>query len=284
MLKYLFIILAINFAQLDRSFNRTGDYAADRDGLIRLLPEAAPGAEKAGILWRISRDWLLVGQEEPDRDAKRACFAEGVRYAEMAIHENPNDPQGYLWHCANLGRDAQTRNAMSQAKIVSKLTADLTTILDRLGRTDCSEAWQALSEIWWSHPFKSSDAAVNFARKSALTIPRDELRITTLTHLADILYQRNWSAEKRAAAALESGRKMASSGKSNIEWFSHFDGAPAENLAAPWTDARIGELSDRDEAKAIAAYAQRIFRDCPDPSPIDKNDIKILINLQKKWQ
>ena len=284
MLKYLFVILAINFAQLDLNFNRTSDYASDRDELVRLLPDAAPGAEKAGVLWRISRDWLLVGQEESDRESKRACFAEGIRYAEMAIHENPNDPQGYLWHCANLGRDAQTRNTMSQAKIVSKLIADLTTILDRLGRTDCSEAWQALSEIWWAHPFKSSDAAVNFARKAALTIPRDELRITTLTHLADLLYQRNWNAEKRAAEALESSRKMSAAGKSNIEWFSNFDGAPAENLTAPWTGARIGEISDRDEAKAIAAYAQRIFRECPAPSPIDKNDIKILTNLQKKWQ
>ena len=284
MLQYLFVILAINFAQLDRNFNRTSDYASDRDELVRLLPDAAPGAEKAGVLWRISRDWLLVGQEESDRESKRACFAEGIRYAEMAIHENPNDPQGYMWHCANLGRDAQTRSTMSQAKIVSKLIADLTTILDRLGRTDCSEAWQAISEIWWAHPFKSSDSAVNFARKAALTIPRDELRITTLTHLSDILYQRNWSAEKRAAEALESTRKMSAAGKSNIEWFSYFDGAPAENLAAPWTNARIGEISDRDEAKAVAAYAQRIFRECPAPSPIDINDIKILINLQKKWQ
>ena len=284
MLKYLFVILAINFAQLDLNFNRTSDYASDRDELVRLLPDAAPGAEKAGVLWRISRDWLLVGQEESNRESKRACFAEGIRYAEMAIHENPNDPQGYLWHCANLGRDAQTRSTMSQAKIVSKLIADLTTILDRLGRTDCSEAWQALSEIWWAHPFKSSDAAVNFARKAALTIPRDELRITTLTHLADLLYQRNWNAEKRAAEALESSRKMSAAGKSNIEWFSYFDGAPAENLAAPWTDAQIGGISDRDEAKAIAAYAQRIFRECPAPSPIDKNDINILTNLQKKWQ
>ena len=284
MLRYLFVILAINFAQLDLNFNRTGDYTSHRDELVRLLPDAAPGAEKAGVLWRISRDWLLVGQEESDRESKRACFAEGIRYAEMAIHENPNDPQGYMWHCANLGRDAQTRNTMGQAKIVSKLIADLTTILDRLGRTDCSEAWQAISEIWWAHPFKSSDAAVNFARKAALTIPRGELRITTLTHLADILYQRNWSAEKRAAEALESSRKMSAAGKSNIEWFSYFDGAPAENLAAPWTDAPIGGISDRDEAKAIAAYAQRIFRECPDPSPIDINDIKIFINLQKKWQ
>ena len=284
MVRYLFLILAINFAELDRSFSRASDYAACNDELFRLLPEAETPADKAGLHWRIARNWLLIGQNEESRDAKRACFAEGIRYAEMAIIENPRDPQGYLWRGANVGRESQTRSLMEQASASGKISADLTTILDKLGKTDCSEAWQALSELWWAHPFKSSDAAINFARKAALTIPGGELRITTLTHLANLLYQRNWTAEKRASAAAENSRKYATAGKSNISRIALFDGAPAEELAAPWTQSAIGELSDREEALAIAAYAQRIYRVCADPSPIEQNDILILTKLLKQWQ
>ena len=283
-MKYLFLILAINFAQLDESFSRSTDYAALNDELVQLLENAESPAEKAGLYWRISRNYLLLGQQEIRRDAKRACFGEGARYAGMAIRENPKDPQGYMWHCANVGRDCQTRNVMEQASAVPKMSSDLTMILDKLGRTECSEAWQALSEIWWAHPFKSSDAAINFARKAALTIPRGELRITTLTHLADLLHQRNWSAERRAAAAAESSKRYSAGAKSNVDKFAAFDGAPASELAAPWTTSSLTGISDREEARAIAAYAQRIYRACPDPTPIEQEDYKILLKLLTTWQ
>lgn len=284
MCRYLFLLLAINFAQLDHSFTWTTDYAAVRDELVNLLPDAESGAEKAGLLWRISRAWLMVGQEATARDEKRACFAEGIRYADQAIKENPKDPQGYMWHCANIGLDCQTRKVMEQAAAVPKMSSDLTMILDKLGRVDCSEAWQALSEIWWAHPFKSSDAAINFARKAAMTIPKDEMRIGTLTHLAELLYKRDWSAQKRAEEAAANKSKYAKPLPSNIDHFAYLDGAPEAELAAPWNSAGFTALSDREEALAIAAYAQQIYRNCSAPTPVDKSDYIILTKLLKQWQ
>lgn len=282
-MKYLFLILAINFAQLDEVFTRSTDYAALNEELVQLLEKAESPAEKANLYWRISRNYLLLGQQETKRDAKRARFGDGMRYAGMAIRENPRDPQGYMWHCANVGRDCQTRNLMEQASAVPKMSTDLTMILDKLGRTDCSEAWQALSEIWWAHPFKSSDSAINFARKAALTIPKGELRLTTLTHLASLLYQRNWSAEKRASAAAESTTKYVAGAKSNIDKYAFFDGASASELAAPWTSSALTALSDREEARAIAAYAKQIYMDFPNPSPVEQQDYKILLKLFTSW-
>lgn len=283
-MKYLFLILAINFAQLDEVFTRSTDYAALNEELVQLLDQAESSAEKANLYWRISRNYLLLGQQESKRDVKRSCFGEGMRYAGMAIRENPKDPQGYMWHCANVGRDCQTRNVMEQAAAVPKMSTDLTMILDKLGRTDYSEAWQALSEIWWAHPFKSSDAAINFARKAALTIPKGELRITTLTHLANLLYQRNWSAEKRALSAAQSAPKYVAGAKSSIDKYAFFDGAPASELVAPWTASDLTALSDREEALAIAAYAKQIYAAFPTPSPIEQQDYRILLKLLTSWQ
>ena len=284
MIKYLILALALQFANVDRDFVRTADYAACRDTLLNMLPQAAPGDEKAEVLWRLSRAWLMLGESAAYKDAKRSCFAEGIRYAESAIAENPSNPQGYMWHCANTGRDCQTRNVMDQAAAVPKMTADLTTILDKLGRTDCSEAWQALSEIYWAHPFKSSDSAVNFARKAALTIPSGELRIATLVHLAKLLHKRNWSAAKRSESAASNAGKFAAPGQSNIERYASFNGAPEPQLACPWNPVAYTALSDREEALAIIAYAQRIYRRCSAPTPIDKNDMKELNKLLKQWE
>lgn len=284
MLKYLFLFLTLQFTNVDRVFVQKADYAACRDTLMEMLPQAAPGREKAEVLWRISRAWLMIGDNAPSKEEKRNCYAEGIKYADACIAEDPANPEGYLWHCGNIGRDCQTRSLMEQAAVVSKMSADLTTVLDKLGHTDNSQAWQALSAIYWAHPFKSSDAAINFARKAALTIPRGEMRIGTLTNLAELLYKRNWTAKRRASEAETDRSKFAATAKSNIDKYSYFDGASEEMLAAPWNPVAYTALSDREEALAIAAYAQRIYRECSTHTPVDKNDLKILNNLLKQWQ
>lgn len=284
MFKYLFLFLTLQFANLDREFTVKADYAANRDALLAILPEATPGPEKAEVLWRLSRAWLMLGDGAATKEEKRNCYAEGIKYADACIAEDPANPEGYLWHCGNIGRDCQTRKLMEQAAVVPKMSADLTTVLDKLGRTDNSQAWQALSAIYWAHPFKSSDAAINFARKAALTIPKDELRIGTLTNLAEMLYKRNWSAKKRAYEAEANRSRFAAKGKSNIDRYAFFDGASEEKLSAPWNPAGYTTLTDREEALAITAYAQRIYRDCKAPSPVDKSDIKTLNNILKQWQ
>lgn len=283
MIKYLFIILAINFAELDRAFQKTGDIAAIRTQLEQTLPAAENDAEKAEVYWRISRACLLQGQEATTKKAKREFFAEGIHYAEEAIKADPNNPQGYLWRCTNTGRDAETRKLMEQAALAPKMSDDLATVLDKLGRTDCSEAWHTLAEIWIHHPFKSNDAAINFGRKAALTIPENDLRLVTLSFLAQSLYKRNWSAAQRRTAAASNAKKFLSARK-NIDKYAAFDGAPQDLLRAPWNAEGLGALSDREEALAILEYAIGRFRACTSPTKLDQDDYKQLLSLKDQWK
>ena len=280
----ILLLIALDFTGVDREFVRTGDYAASRETLLTLLPKAGTDTERAEVFWRLSRTCLMLGETASSKEEKRNCFAQGLSYADSAIAAAPANPEGYMWHCANTGRDCQTRSLMEQAASVPKMTADLTMILETLGRTDCSEAWQALSEIYWAHPFKSDESAVNFARKAAMTIPQGEMRIATLTHLATLLYKRDWSARKRTSASESARRKFADAKAGNIERFSWFNGAPAEDLAVPWLPVPFGSLSDREEALAILAHAQRLYAKCTDPTPIDQNDYTNLLDLLKKWE
>lgn len=283
MLTLLTIILAINFAQFDRAFGQMDDYAAARTQLEQMLPAAENDTEKAEVYWRISRACLLQGQEAATKQLKREYFAEGIQYAEEAIKADPDNPQGYLWRCANTGRDAETRKLMEQAAAAPRMSDDLAFVLEKLGRTDCSEAWHTLAEIWIHHPFKSNDAAINFGRKAALTIPEDDLRLVTLTFLAQNLYRRNWSAAQRRTAASSNAKKFLSA-KKNIDKYAAFDGAPQDLLRAPWIEDSLGSVSDREEALAILEYAIGRFRACTSPTKLDKEDYKQIQILKNQWK
>lgn len=131
---------------------------------------------------------------------------------EQGIKLNPSDETIWMWHCANVGRDCQTRGMKDQIAAVGVMTEDLSTILNKLGRTEYSEAWQALAKM---------------------------------------LYQRNWSADRRKEEAVKNAAKF-SSGKNSI--------------------------------KAIADYAKALYENASTKSKADNNDYKALSAMQKGWK
>lgn len=277
----LALALIISFVQVDKDFRYKCNYLENHDTLLVMLESAFPGKEKADVYWRLSRASLMLGETQQDKQAKREWFKKGMTYAEEGLKEDSGSKECYMWHCANVGRDCQTRSVVDQAAAVPTMTKDLTAILDKFGNVDYSEAWQALSEMYWHHPFKSDDAAVNFARKAATCIPADELRISTYTYLAEILYDRNWSAKKRVAQSAENAAKFKKETESNIEKYSYFDGAVTY---MPWSIKPFAQMSDREEAALVASYAKGLYNTCKVPTPVDTQDYKALEQLLEKMK
>lgn len=271
MMSIILILAAamLQFTEVDKIFRYDCDYAKCRETLLEMESEARPGSEKAEVLWRLSRISLMQGESESDIESKRAYFKEGTGYGERGIKEDPKNINCHMWHCANTGRECQTHSLMEQAAAVPAMTKDLTEILDKIGAVDCSEAWQALSEMYWHHPFKSDEAAVNYARKAATCIPSDELRLSTYIYLAELLYDRDWSSSKRASEARSNISRFKNSSKSNIDRYAYFDGA---STTLPWTGSAIGAVSDKEEADALLRYAGRLYSQCGRPTPVDKED------------
>lgn len=269
------------FVSVDRDFKYKCDYKANHDTLLVMLENTTDANDKAEVYWRLSRASLMMGAAEQTKTGKRAHFGKGMEYAELGMKLNPNNKECYMWHCANVGRECQTRSLMEQAKAVPAMTKDLTTMLDKLGHTDYSEAWQALSELYYNHPLKSDEAAINFARKAATCIPDNELRISTYINLAQLLHKRNWSAGKRADAADGNAGKFNRTVKSNIEKYSYFDGAKA---SMPWCSKPFTTLSDREEAIAIIDYAKGLYKAYAEPTPLDKQDYAALVEVENKMK
>lgn len=207
--------------------------------------------EKAVELWQLARQEMLTGEKETTKEAKKAHFSKGVEYASQAIEADPKNPDCYMWHSANVGRLCQTQPLPEQAKAVPVMIGDLTMILETLGRSDYYEAWQALSEIYYNHPFKSSNAAICFTRKALADFPVSIKEPYIYNFLADALYKRNWSAEKRASQQQKEAKEYAKEYKSIIEKNTHYDGVAS---CSRWSSKSLGEMSDREEAQAIRQY------------------------------
>lgn len=285
----LAVLLTVGMAYASVSFNKInalcagGRYAEARQELNAMLEGASSDKDRASILGQLSKMSMLIGEEQPAKDQKQKEFADGIKYAEQGIKLNPSDETIWMWHCANVGRDCQTRGMKDQIAAVGVMTEDLSTILNKLGRTEYSEAWQALAEIYFNHPFKSNNAAINFTRKSLMTIPKGEIRIYCYSFFAKMLYQRNWSADRRKEEAVKNAAKF-SSGKNSIEKFSFFDGSLGADFKPVWADKGLGAMPDREEAKAIADYAKALYENASTKSKADNNDYKTLSAMQKGWK
>lgn len=278
-----FLLATLNFTAVDRSFERES-YLQCRDSLTVMLGRAGSDKERAEVLWRLSRVTLMLGEKAGTKESKQAFFSEGVRFADEARSADPANVASYMWHCANLGRECQTRSVKDKIAAVPVLEGDLETILDRFGRTDYSEAWQALSELYHSHPFKSNDKAVGFAWKAVDTIPRDEVRITTYLNLAYLLYERNNSASRRASSLASDAGRFKVSGQKNTERFGYYAGAGDPQGKAPWSVRPLAELSDRQEALLLVEYAIRKYEGTSRRTKMDARDYRTLQSLQQQWK
>lgn len=224
------------------------------------------------------------GETLTDVSAKRDAFAKGIAYAEAAIKMDPNRPDGYMWRCGNRGRECQTRGMMEQNAAVGKMLDDISTILDKLNCTDYAAAWHALAEIYFRHPFKSTDAAVNFTRKAISCIPKGENWLQTYTLLAEMLYDRNWSADKRASTQKKNADKFGRQYKSNFDKYAYFDGSLGADYVCPWSGKTIGAMSDRDEARALVEYARGIYEHAAKKSDYDTKYFTLLNEMVANWK
>lgn len=279
-MKTLFIVFlaVLNFSHADALFDSGTAMEECRAELVTMLPQAGTQAEKSQVLWRLARISLILGEQESTKDGKRAVFSQGVEYAQQAIDADPKNPDCYMWHSANVGRECQTHSLKDQAKAVPVMMNDLKTIIEKLGRSDYSAAWQALSEIYWNHPFKSDDDAINFTRRAVATIPSSELRLSTYISLAKMLIERNAGASKRSSA-INSAAKAKSSG--TIEKYSHYEGILGASYIPKWSTRPLSMLSDREEAADILRYASNLYTGAAKTTYYDKKDYKEIQDILK---
>ena len=277
-------LAALDFTSVDDLFDQGTDNKKVYDTLQEMLKTAKAGEEKSEVLWRLSRVCVDLGDklDEKDKKGKFAIYEEGENYAIQSIAEKPNY-LAYLWKCANIGRYGQTKGVLSSLSKVDPMKADIKVITDEFKVLDSSEAWYTLGVLFDKVPTLSSVKAVSYMRAACDTIPAKYIYGGTYKALAELLYDRNWSADKRAKEIAKIQKSWDKETKSNFEKYGYYEGSKGADAIPKWVNTKLSAMSDRQEALVILKYAQSVYNSRSNHTAGDEKNYKEIEELIAKW-
>jgi len=279
--------VALNFTEVDDLYDKGTDNNKVYTTLKSMLTTAKTAEEKSEVLWRLSRVCVDLGDkmDEKDKNGKFAIYTEGENYALQSIEAKPNY-QAYLWKCANIGRYGQTKGVMDSLGKVKPMKADIKVITDEFGVVNSSEAWYTLGVLFNKVPGLfggDSVAAISYLRAACDTIPSKYIYGGTYKELAEQLYDRNWSAKKRASEIAKMQKKWDKETSSNFDKYGYYEGAKGADAMPIWTKTKLSDMSDRQEALVILKYAQAVYKARKTHTAGDEKNYQEIQELIDKW-
>ena len=279
---------ALDFTEVDALYLTDEHDQEVYDKLTIMLGQATEGEEKANVLWRLSRVCVDLGDaiDKSDKNTRFAIYEEGEQYALDSIEAHPT-AQGYLWKCSNIGRWGQTKGVFDSLAKAKPMVQDLTVMIDDLGCLDSSEAWYVLAVLYDSLPgkpisFGNSNAAISYGRIACDTIPKNVIYGGTYKQLAEMLWNRNWNAKKRASE-ISKMQKNWDKETSNIEKYKYYEGANGAQTYPLWTKTALSSMTDRQEAVVILKYAQAVFDSRKTHTQADIDNYNEIASLLAEW-
>ncbi len=279
---------ALDFTEVDALYLTDEHDQEVYDKLTIMLGQATEGEEKANVLWRLSRVCVDLGDaiDKSDKNTRFAIYEEGEQYALDSIEAHPT-AQGYLWKCSNIGRWGQTKGVFDSLAKAKPMVQDLTVMIDDLGCLDSSEAWYVLAVLYDSLPgkpisFGNSNAAISYGRIACDTIPKNVIYGGTYKQLAEMLWNRNWNAKKRASE-ISKMQKNWDKETSNIEKYKYYEGANGAQAYPLWTKTALSSMTDRQEAVVILKYAQAVFDSRKTHTQADIDNYNEIASLLAEW-
>ena len=180
------------------------------DILEDALSTAGNGAERAEVLWRMSRATLDIAELEEDKGGPAepilAMYVSGEQYGVQAVDADPSNHLGYYWQSANIGKWGQLKgilNSLFKAGPMRDLLKQAITY-----DPDHADSYYVLGQMYEQVPglisFGNKNFSVSLGRRSielheaelAAGI-EDEMNHDFYVQMASHLIARNWDENKR---------------------------------------------------------------------------------------
>lgn len=266
---------AVNLQVLE-DLNDKEDYKAGLALLEQALPSAA-GAERAQVLTWLSRQYCFVGAQRRDQGASTdellSIYEKGEKSATQALALDKTNALSWYWRSANIGRWAQTKGILDSLFKAGTMKDDLYEAVKR--NPDHAASWNVLGLLYEALPgfpvsFGNVDYSVNLGRKSVdlmrAQVAAGQLKKFNPGYLWDLsehLWARNWDAQTRFREQQAKQRNLPGI-KDVLERGFAYEGSVA-----------IHNLSDRQEAKALADEAIAFLKALPNPNNGEKHDLAV---------
>ncbi len=259
---------------------------------FRLLEDALPAAvtnrEKADIYWRMARFQLNITDDEEDagadKDTLLDMFAEGQEYAQMAIDLFPS-ADAYYWHSSNMGRWGEIKGILDSLFKAAPMKEDLLKVIEYDALY--ADAWYVFGRLYlllpgWPLSFGNIPFAASFARRAIDTYAKDDLKISYYKSLAEILWKRDWSADKREREINNRERKL-NSARNEHDTQAYYESALGAGYSPEYTNLSLKELSDREEARIITDWLLDEYENIENPDRGDRNNIREVKEMVAEW-
>jgi tetratricopeptide (TPR) repeat protein len=267
------------------ALHQKGSYAEARKLVLDAVAGTGSPQQQAELYWRASRETLDLGDNADDEKKPQgdilAIFAEGERYADKAIAADPQNDLGYYWKSSNIGRWGQTKGILNSLFKAGPMKDLLVKELSL--NSDRSDPYFVLGQLFrelpgWPVSFGNTDAGVSLGRKAIdlrmaqfKSGKEKELVYNYYNELAKTLWKRNWSAAKRLTEQMNKAAKLAAAT------------TPLDKGAYFEAGVTLKDLSDRDEAKALAQYVVSELQKVTSRNADQNKDLKKAIDLLKGW-
>ena len=257
------LMAAFNPEYSDYLFYNMQDLDGDMAYLEDALEAASSDEERAAILWRQARTVLTMTDDidEDDKDARLEGYGRAQDLAQASV-DLVEGPDGYHWLSSAIGRIGQVNgplNSLSKAKPMRELVEKVQNDFN----ADMSDAWYVLGLLYNQLPggisFGDDDYAISYMRRCVDTQDNaNRMNLTNYLELAQQLYDRNWSASKRAKEA-DKMQEDYNAESVPTEKMKYYEGRDGRNTKPFYSTVTIGEMSDRQEAAMLLQYAMAVY-------------------------
>jgi tetratricopeptide (TPR) repeat protein len=263
----------------------SGNYAEGIELLNHAVPSVADDCELAAMYWRITK-FLLAEPVRLRGMGKKvendAVFEEGKYFADKAVELYPS-ADAYYWRASNYGLWAEQHYNLHSLSMIGKMKEDLLKALEL--DPYYADAWFVLGKLHlmlpgWPISFGNVQTAVSLARRAVYLKEGDLFDIAYYTSLAEILWKRNWDAEKRNR---ELTRMVSKYERADCEFDrqSYFEGALGLEYSPVYTRKTLREMADREEAEIITGWLIDRYEAISKPGAKERMDYKELTVLLK---
>ncbi|MBN2652826.1 MAG: hypothetical protein JXR63_10630 [Spirochaetales bacterium] len=290
---FIFSALSADIMEDAKKYQDAENWAEGYEDLRVRVPLLPDDSFKASMYTELS--WITMEYADL-REKQRASkgelfvlFEEAMEYGKKAVALG--NPKGHFWYAANLGRWAETKGIFKALSRSEEMRDSLIKSLEAL--PDYYNSWNLMAKLYdalylgrTSLKFGNRVFAVSYNRK-ALSVAKSVPDCGMLEDQMKILYQRNWSAEKR----LEEKAAMKSGWESPVlvDKMAYFEYSVDFTKAEYWTNGKIlSSLSDRDEAREAGLYLKKYLEELKSTKgsllPSQQERYDRVVGMLKDWK
>ena len=116
--------------QADQLCNEMKDMATAKEAETLYLKAVGMTESKYDVYWRLSRILYYIGEHTEKKKEKKTIFARGVYYAEKAIEQEPEKPDGHYWLGVNNGKVGETRGVLKSLSLVKPIKRAMNKVIE----------------------------------------------------------------------------------------------------------------------------------------------------------